>query len=96
MIPGTTSIRLDINTDTSASGLSMSTGVIEAVIGRIPLEAKEATGITLRMEGPLGSEPELEVREKIGGQDVGGRTYRPPTPLQVYLPVILKSYAPSG
>ncbi len=94
-VVGTRSVRLDINPGASASGLSASTGVIEAVIGRIPLGAKEQTVITLRLEAPPGSEAELEVREKIGGQDVGGSTYRPPAPpYQVYLPLILKSYGP--
>ncbi len=95
VVPGTTSVRLDINT-TAASGLSAATGSIEAVIGRLPLGANEKTLITLRLVVPPGSEsePELEVREQIGGQDVGGSTYRPPAaPGVVYLPVILKNYA---
>jgi uncharacterized protein YegL len=94
VVPGTTSVRLDIGT-TVASGLSAATGSIEAVIGRLPLGANEKTLLTLRLEVPPGSEsePVLEVREQIGGQDVGGSTYRPPgAPGRVYLPIILKSY----
>lgn len=92
VVPGTTSVRLDINT-APASGLSAAAGSIEAVIGRVPLGAKEKTLINLRLEVPPGSKPELEVREKIGGQDVGGSTYRPPAPPgRVYLPVIFKNY----
>jgi uncharacterized protein YegL len=94
VVSGTTSVRLDINT-AAASGLSAATGSIEAVIGRLPLGPNENTVITLRLEVPPGSEsePELEVREQIGGQDVGGSTYRPPAaPGRVYLPIILKSY----
>jgi len=77
VIPGTTSICLAINTGSSASGLSASTGVIEAVIGRIPLEAKKATAITLRLEAPPESESELELREQIGG--AGRRRQHLPT-----------------
>jgi hypothetical protein len=94
VVPGTSSVQLDIGSGPSASGLSAATGVIEAVIGRIPLGAKEQTAITLRLEAAPGTEAELEVREKIGGQDVGGSTYRPPAPPGlVYLPLILKNYS---
>jgi len=87
VVPGTTSVRLDISSGAGASG------AIEAVIGRIPMGAKAQTALSLRVEAPPGSEAELEVRQKIGGQDVGGSTYRPPAPPgRVYLPVILKNY----
>jgi len=89
VVPGTTSIELDVSSDGSGSG------AIGAVIGRIPLGANAQTVLSLRVEAPPGSEPELAVRQKIGGQDVGGSTYRPPAPpYQVYLPVILKKYGP--
>jgi len=95
VVPGTTSIQLDISASAPGPGLSATAGVIEAVIGRIPLGAKEQTALSLRVEAPPGSETELEVREKIGGQDVGGSTYRPPAPPGiVYLPIILKNYGP--
>jgi len=87
VVTGTTSVRLDISADAGASG------EIEAVIGRIPLGGGGQTVLSLRLEAPPGTEAELEVREQIGGQDIGGSTYRPPAPpYQVYLPVILKSY----
>jgi hypothetical protein len=95
VVPGTTSVQLDISTNASGPGLSAAMGSIDAVIGRLPLGPNEKTVITLRLEIPPGSEgePELEVREQIGGQDVGGSTYRPPVPPgRVYLPIILKSY----
>jgi hypothetical protein len=95
VVPGTNSVQLDINT-AAASDLATAAGGIDAVIGRLPLGANEKTVITLRLELPPGSEaePELEVREKIDGQDVGGSIYRPPAPPGVvYLPVILKNYS---
>jgi uncharacterized protein YegL len=89
VISGTTSIRLDITADMMMGD----NATIGAVIGRIPFGGGGQTVLNLRLEVPPGSEAELEVREKIGGQDVGGSTYRPPAPpYQVYLPVILKKY----
>jgi uncharacterized protein YegL len=84
VVPGTTSVRLEISADAGASG------EIEAVIGRIPLSGGGETVLSLRVEAPPGSQPILEVREKIGGQDVGGSTYRPSALFEVYLPLILK------
>jgi len=94
VVSGTTSVQLDVNTNASGSGLSAAMGSIDAVIDRLPLGPNEKTLITLRLVVPPGGEPEVEVREQIDGQDVGGSTYRPPAPPgRVYLPIILKSYA---
>lgn len=76
----------------SASALSASTGRIAACIGRIPLGANEEITMTISLEVPPESAPELGVRQKIDGEDVGGSTYGPPTPFHIYLPLILRNY----
>ncbi|MCG2769761.1 MAG: hypothetical protein L6435_15485, partial [Anaerolineae bacterium] len=82
VITGTTSVRLDVSP----------TGGIAGTIGRVPLSASEESTIILRLEVPPESEPEVGVRQSIGGEDVGGSTYRPPTPLRMHLPIITKNY----
>jgi len=85
VITGTTSVRLHV---TGAGA----TGAITATIGRVPLGASQETSITLKLDVPPESEPEVGVRQRIGGEDVGGSIYRPPAPLRIYLPTIMKSY----
>ena len=84
VIPGTTSVRLNVN---PAGG----TGSIAATIGRVPLSSGQESTINLGLEAPAESEPVVEVRQKIGGEDVGGSIYRPPTPLRIYLPITVKN-----
>jgi hypothetical protein len=60
-------------------------------LGRIPLDANGETTMFLNLEVSPESQPEIGVRQMVGGQDVGGSVYRPPTPLRVYLPVVLKA-----
>jgi hypothetical protein len=81
VIPGTNSVRLEVGPD----------GAISATLGRIPLDANGETTMFLNLEVSPESQPEIGVRQMVGGQDVGGSVYRPPTPLRVYLPVVLKA-----
>ena len=84
VIPGTTSVRLDVN---PAGG----TGSIAVTIGRVPLSAGQESTISLGLEAPAESEAQVEVRQKIGGEDVGGTIYRPPLSLRIYLPITVKN-----
>ena len=87
VIPGTTSVRLNVNPPSGGTGTRGGTGTIAATLGRIPLGAGEESTIILELEAPVDSEPLLEVRQRVGGQDVGGSVYGPPVPLRVYLPL---------
>ncbi|MGD8244836.1 MAG: VWA domain-containing protein, partial [Anaerolineae bacterium] len=82
VIPGTNSVRLEVG----------ASGAISATLGRIPLAPNGETTVSLILEVPPDSEPEVGVWQMVGGQAIGGATYRPPEPLRVYLPLVLKSH----
>ena len=93
VIPDTTSVRLNVNPPSGGTGpfaASGGRGTIAATLGRIPLGAGEESTIILELEAPVDSEPLLEVRQRVGGQDVGGSVYGPPVPIRVYLPLSVR------
>ena len=93
VIPGTTSVRLGVKPASGGTGpfaASGGRGAIAATLGRIPLGAGEESTIILELEAPVDSEPLLEVRQRVGGQDMGGSAYGPPVPIRVYLPLSVR------
>jgi hypothetical protein len=105
VVPGTTSISIDVGPEPDAliapwarellgalstSDLSPQAGAIDARILGIPLSADEKTSLGLQLVADGEDEPELTVKQIVDGEAVGGNTYRPPDPLRVYLPLVLK------
>lgn len=83
MIPGTSSISIDVN--------GYGGGSIDAHILGLPLSADERTTLMLQMDAPGEGEPELGVRQVIDGEVIGGSFYRPPQPFEIYLPLVLRN-----
>ncbi|RME44443.1 MAG: hypothetical protein D6791_13175, partial [Chloroflexi bacterium] len=78
-------------------------GQAEATIGRIPLQPDEETSVTVDVVLPSTSrsgtwtkpwmqsrdgDPRVHITQWVGGEAVGGNTFRPPQPLHLYLPLI--------
>jgi len=93
--PGQGAIQIPIQSDGSA----------EASIERLPLQPDEETSITVDVIPPTGSEsalwiipwangvggePQVKITQWVGGEAVGGNTFRPPRPLRLFLPLIAR------
>lgn len=72
-------------------------GTISGTISRLPLAPDEETTATVDVVLPggtqsqqLGSDPEVSLTQWVGGEIVGGNTFRPPQPLELFLPVIIR------
>jgi len=89
VVPGTESIRVDVQPLSPGSGI----GRVRLVIDRVPLEGEETARLTLRVTGPAGaSPPTVEISQRLGGQGVGGNIIRPPVaPGLIYLPYLSRS-----
>jgi len=82
VIPGTSSIAINISPQGG--------GTIGASIVGIPLAPNQRTAVGLQLNAPGDTRPQVAVMQMIDGQAVGGSVYRPPDPLPVYLPLVLK------
>ena len=81
VIPGTTSIRLDIS----------ETGEVAGEISRIPLGPGEETTMDLRLEAPPGTNTRVRFQQSIGAEVVGGSSYRPPFAYELNFALIVKT-----
>ena len=95
VLPGQEAIQIPVQPD----------GGAEASIERIPLQPDEETSVTIDVVPPAGSEsalwiapwasgaegePQVKITQWVGGEAVGGNTFRPPRPLRVFLPLIAR------
>lgn len=95
VLPGQEAIQIPVQSD----------GRAEASIDRLPLQPDEETSITVDVIPPTGSEsalwilpwangaegePQVKITQWVGGEAVGGNTFRPPRPLRVFLPLIAR------
>lgn len=80
-------------------------GEVEATISRVPLQPDEETTVSVSVVLPDGSlqalslfpwqangeqAPKVHIAQWVGGELVGGNTFRPPEPLRVFLPLIAR------
>ncbi|MBS1253206.1 MAG: hypothetical protein MAG451_02255 [Anaerolineales bacterium] len=80
-------------------------GEVEATISRLPLQPDEETSVSVSVVLPDGSlqalslfpwqangeqEPKVHIAQWVGGEVVGGNTFRPPEPLRIFLPLIAR------
>jgi len=72
-----------------------SVGEVDMVIERIPFEGEEVSLLNFQINAPTGSEPPtLEIVQWVDGQAVGGNVLRPQALIPVYLPLVVKNFAP--